>query len=130
MSWGHLCRINHKKHILMKKSILITVLPAIACILLLTSFKASAQGIAREDVKNMVVKAIEYPEAAIEKKIEGEVVVSFYATDKGKIEVSEIFSRDPILQEYVYDQITALQVPAENAAETDPIVLRFTFKLL
>lgn len=114
----------------MKKSILITVLPAIACILLLTSFKASAQGIAREDVKNMVVKAIEYPEAAIEKKIEGEVVVSFYATDKGKIEVSEIFSRDPILQEYVYDQITALQVPAENAAETDPIVLRFTFKLL
>jgi len=115
----------------MKRSILtLTVSALTAGLLLLSSFTTQAQALVRSDVKKMVVKAVDYPENAVDKKLQGEVVVSFVPTKDGKLEVKEIFSRVPELRDYVYKTITDLEVPKTGDVFTEPIVLRFTFKLL
>lgn len=114
----------------MKKSILILLVSVLTVIFTISTSAAQAQTMARDDVKNMVVKAIAYPEAAIDKQLQGDVIVSFSPNQQGRLEVMEIFSRIPILQKYVYEKITALQLPAPVDAFSDPIVLRFSFKLI
>jgi hypothetical protein len=114
----------------MKKSILMLALSVLTVIFTISTSSAQAQTMARDDVKNMVVKAIAYPESAIDNHLQGDVVVSFSPNKQGRLEVMEIFSRIPILKNYVYDRITALQLPAPADELLEPIVLRFTFKLI
>ncbi len=114
----------------MKRIILIIVLSVFTGTFLLSPSKSSAQTMARDDVKNMVVKAIGYPQTAVDKQLEGEVVVSFSSNGKGKIEVQEINGSIPELKEYVFNKISAIELPESMAEVSDPILLRFNFKLI
>jgi len=115
----------------MKKSVFILSVAALAAgLLFLNTSGVQAQTLAVDDVKNIVIKAIDYPEDAIDKNLQGEVVVSFTTNEQGKLEVNEIFSRIPELQEYVYEKISSIELPQANNEISDPILLRFTFRLI
>lgn len=114
----------------MKTKILTFAVSAmVAGLMLLGTSTAKAQMVPEQTVKAMVINAIEYPEYAIDKHVEGFVVVSFRATPEGKVEVTGINSSDPLLGDYVYETISSLDIPsAGDGSET--IYLRFKFVLL
>jgi len=115
----------------MKRSVLTVVVSVLFTgFLFLSSYTAQAQMVPREAVKNLVVKTMTYPESAIDKKLQGEVVVSFILTKEGNLEVKEIFSRIPELRDHVYKTISSLEVPPTTEEMNEPIVLRFIFKLI
>lgn len=115
----------------MKKLLSVSVLSVfVMAMLIFGTSQVNAQTTPTNDVKDMVIKAIDYPENAIDKKLEGEVVVKFTPSGTGKIEVNEIYSRVPELQEYVYETISSMEVPQSHNEALDPITLRFTFKLI
>ncbi len=114
----------------MKKSILILAMSILSGISLLFSSAAVAQTMSREEVKNQVIDVVTYPQDAIDKHLEGDVLVSFSTSKDGKIQVQEIFSRVPELQEYVLNKLNAFELPQAQYDVTAPIMLKFTFKLI
>jgi outer membrane biosynthesis protein TonB len=94
-----------------------------------TTNGVSAQKMARENVIEYVVKAINYPPDAVGQKLQGDVLVSFTIDPQGHLRVQEI-NGAPELRAYVYDQINAMQLPNDVANVDEPIALRFNFKLI
>jgi hypothetical protein len=114
----------------MKNLILILLLSVISTTISVSADAATAPKYSRDDIKNMVVKAIDYPQAAKARQLQGDVVVSFSPNGQGKLEVNEIFGGIPELKAYVSSKISSLQLPQNIESGIEPIVLRFRFKLL
>ena len=114
----------------MKTKTLRIALTVLTVLFAFTAFNAGAQTMARNDVKDLVIKSVRYPQDAIDKHLEGDVLVSFKPNAQGKVEVEEIFSRIPELSESVLSTISDIVLPQPAEQLTDPIVLRFTFKLI
>jgi len=70
---------------------------------------AHARGPELTDViKKAINEKVKYPEFAIEKKINGVVVVEFKINQKGNLEVKRMNSVQPELQEYVRKQLETI----------------------
>ncbi len=91
---------------------------------------AGAGGEPDKALKATIINAIKYPESAIDKGIEGEVLLGFRRDSLGRLEIIGVNSRESILADYVINTIQDLNIPDDPTAGTDPVYLRFEFVLL
>ena len=91
---------------------------------------ASARGPELTDViKKAINDKVKYPEFAIEKKINGVVVVEFKFNEKGNLEVTRINSVEPELEDYVHQQLEKISLVAAVVDTNQLYYYKFNFDL-
>jgi hypothetical protein len=80
-------------------------------------------------VKNLKLQ-IDYPDFAIENKIQGHVYVSFNLDQAGNIIIEEIHSTQAELKEYVIEELKKINIPQNDEYINLTYEMRFKFDLL
>ena len=111
------------------KKVILTIM-----VFVLTGFaikKVSAGGPELTDViKNAINENVKYPEFAIEKSINGVVVVQFKINKNGNVEVKRINSLQPELEEYVHNKLETISFNPATVDTTESYYYKFNFDLL
>ena len=68
--------------------------------IIFSSFPLLAQE--EEDIPFAMIKKYQYPEEALEKKIEGRVIVTLRIDKEGFLSIKEVKGRNPLLEEEAY----------------------------
>ncbi|MBT3303543.1 MAG: hypothetical protein HOD63_11220 [Bacteroidetes bacterium] len=113
----------------MKKSILVILI----CTLVSINFAFAVNDTEESkesSVKQAIKLEIDYPEFAIENKIEGEVLVSFEVNKDGKIDVLRTNSVYKELEGYVIEKMKSITVHADDAEIGKVYNMKISFKLL
>lgn len=110
------------------KSLILVVL-----VLVLTAFAgrpAMAKGPDFYDViKKAIKENVKYPAFAIEKKINGVVVVQFHFNQKGNLEIRRINSVSPELEDYVHKQLEKISIAPAAIDTAQHYYYKFNFDL-
>lgn len=77
----------------------------------------------------VLMKQMDYPTFAKEKKIEGDVYVSFTLNKDGRIENICANSSSELLKNYVVEKLQASNIPGTIADATQVFYIKFSFRL-
>ena len=106
---------------------------AIILVVIITGFVTKNVHAKGPDFNDVIKKAIDenvkYPDFAIERKINGVVVVQFKFNQKGNLEVRRINSVNPELEEYVHRQLEKISIDALVADTSQSYYYKFNFDL-
>ena len=81
-------------------------------------------------IEEAIIEKVKYPEIAIEKKINGIVVVEFKINQKGNLVVTRMNSIQPELEEYVRKQLETINFNPVTVDTSQLYYYKFNFNLV
>jgi hypothetical protein len=124
------CTNDHKpkKFILMKTKI--KILLTIGMFFMVSSCALASKPGKSPDLKEKIRAEVTYPKTALDRNIEGIVLIGFSVNERGNIQIEGVNASNIELQDYVVKTIKNMVVSPTDNAYSKMYNMKFVFKIL